>query len=125
MTMKTGTDFNLKDIIGKDNKINILNLQGTYTDFTNKYISKEELINYFNDNFNFKFLTISNDVNSIDNIYDENESYVIDSIKKEKNVRRIIIHKNPYSKSTVSIIGRKNINIIAISIEFIYTITIV
>lgn len=70
----------------KDNKINILNLQGTYTDFTNKYISKEELINYFNDNFNFKFLTISNDVNSIDNIYDENESYVIDSIKKEKNV---------------------------------------
>lgn len=70
----------------KDNNIDIINVQGTYTDFTSNHMSKDDLVQYFDKNFKFKFLTISNDVNNKNSIYTENENYVINSIMNEKNV---------------------------------------
>ena len=70
----------------KDNNINIINIQGTFTEFTNKHISKDDLVKYFDNNFEVKFLTVSDDVNNRTATYSENENYVIKSIMNEKNV---------------------------------------
>lgn len=71
----------------KEHGIKVTNIQSTYTEFAKKLIKKSELINFFVENFDFKFLTIGDDItsNTIE-LIGEDATNSIDIFKKTNKV---------------------------------------
>lgn len=63
----------------QENGISLTNIQSTYTEFAKRQMKKSDLVDYFIQNFDFKFLTIGDDVTEkcLDLIKDED----VDSIE--------------------------------------------
>lgn len=73
----------------QENGISLTNIQSTYTEFAERQMKKSDLVDYFIQNFDFKFLTIGDDVTEkwLDLIKDED----VDSIEIFKKTDKIIL----------------------------------
>lgn len=72
----------------KENGITLTNIQSTYTEFAKRQMKKSELVDYFIKNFDFKFLTIGDDIK--ENSVDLKEGD-IDSIEILKTTDKIVL----------------------------------
>ena len=70
----------------KKNNINGVSLQSTFTSYINKTMSKDDLIEFFDNNFDFRYLTIGDDINDKNLEYYENKDIIVKYIKEKNKV---------------------------------------